>query len=426
MRPRRTAADIGTRDGGIVGRDEQRPDRGVAHLEERLSQPRVVHQARGGGPGRAPHGLEREAEPADGREQGPAAPLAVGPDDRRQAGDGPHALTALAAAGHPESDPDVGGPRPTIEVREPLDVGARQPCDRGDAVGPESRKDLALEPLEAYRVALEVLPVREPVPHQHVHHAERERGVGADPGGDVPVGLGGGAAPARIDHDQLRASRARLLDLGPRVDGRRDQVGAPGDDQIGVRHGLRIGAAHRTARRLPRDVGTRVADGPRLKPRGAEGVEEGHGDPAVELPLVRAVAVAEDRERPVLPADGLPAIHQEVERLVPAHRPELGGSLRPRPAERSPHAIRRVHQLGLPAHLRAHEAGGERLVGIAFDADEAPLVDVGEDGAHVGAVVSAHRTDHRRHADRPPSAPRAGRGPVSAIDTRLSAEGWPL
>ena len=150
MRPRRTAAESGHVTAGIVGRDEQRPDRGVAHLEERLPQPRVVHQPRGGGPGRPPHGLEREAEPADGREQGPAAPLAR--RRRRRPGRQATARTPWPPwllPGHPEPDPDVGGPRPTIEVREPLDVGARQPCDRGDAIGPESRKDLALEPLEA-------------------------------------------------------------------------------------------------------------------------------------------------------------------------------------------------------------------------------------------------------------------------------------
>ena len=230
-----------------------------------------------------------------------------------------------------------------------------------------------------------------------------------------------------IDHHQLRAPRPSLLDLGPRVDRRRDQVGAPGDDQVRVGHRLRIGPADRAARRLPRDVGARVADRPGLEPSGAEGVEEGHGDPAVELALVRAVAVAEDRERPVLPADGLPAVHQEVEGLVPAHRPELAGALRPRAAERRPHAIRRVHQLGLPPDLRAHEAGGERLVGIALDADQASLVDVGEDGAHVGAVVSAHRADHRRHVGSPslgaPGRARTGLGPSTR---QLPAEGWPL
>ena len=122
--------------------------------------------------------------------------------------------------------------------------------------------------------------------------------------------------------------RARLLDLGPRVDRRRDEVGAPGDDQVRVDHGLGVGAAHRTARRLPRDVGARVADRPGLEPRRAEGVEQGHGDPAVELPLVRAVAVAEDRERPVLTTDA-PA---SVSRARRAPRPSSPAGTRRLPS----------------------------------------------------------------------------------------------
>ena len=204
-----------------------------------------------------------------------------------------------------------------------------------------------------------------------------------------------GAAPPGVDHDQLRAPLPRLLDLRPRVDRRRDQVGAPRHDEVRVDHRLRIGPPHRAAGRLPRDVGAGVADGPRLEPRRPQRVEQRHRKPAVQLPLVRAVAVAEDRERPVLADDGLPACHQLVEGLGPAHRLELPGSLGPRPSERGAHAIRRVDELGLAPHLRAHEAGRERLVGIPLDADQPPVVDVREDRAHVGAVVGAHRADHR-------------------------------
>ena len=181
---------VRTRDGRVVGRDEEGPDGRVAQLEQRLPEPRVVHQTRRGRSRRAAHRLEGEAEAADGREQGAPAELPVGADHGGQTGDRPDALAALGVPRHPEPDPDVRRARPAVEVRETLDVGARQPGDRGDPIRSESGQDLPLEAVEPDRLTREIVPVGQPVPHEDVHHAERQRRVGADPGGDVPVGLG--------------------------------------------------------------------------------------------------------------------------------------------------------------------------------------------------------------------------------------------
>ena len=41
----------------------------------------------------------------------------------------------------------------------------------------------------------------------------------------------------------------------------------------------------------------------------------------------------------------------------------------------------------------ASEAGGERLIGIALDAQDAPVLDLDQQRAHIGAVMSADGAD---------------------------------
>ena len=53
----------------------------------------------------------------------------------------------------------------------------------GGNFGRMSRLDL----VEAQRVLGEIVAVGEPVAHQDVHHAERQRGIGADPDRQVEV-----------------------------------------------------------------------------------------------------------------------------------------------------------------------------------------------------------------------------------------------
>ena len=248
-----------------------------------------------------------------------------------------------------------------------------------------------------HRVPGQVVAVAETVPGEHVHEPEREGGIGPDAGGQVPVGLGRGAALARIDDDELGAAAASLLHLGPEMDVGGDEVRAPGDHQVGLDDGLRVGAADIAQRRLPGDVRARVADGAGDEPRGAEGVEERRQQPAVELALVRAVGVAEDREGTLRSDDGLPPPDDLIEGLVPADRHEPAGPLGAGATQRLGEPLGRVDERGLPVHLGADEAGRERLRRVPLDADDASAVHVGEQGAHVGAIVGAHRPDDRGH-----------------------------
>ena len=115
------------------------------------------------------------------------------------------------------------------------------------------------------------------------------------------------AAAARIDDDELNAALAHLLDLRPEMHIGREQVGAPADDQVGLDDQFRIGAADRADGGVPGGLAAGVAHRAGLQPAGAHRVEQAVRQAAVHLPLMRAVAVAEQRKRSGLGDDGLPA-----------------------------------------------------------------------------------------------------------------------
>ena len=113
--------------------------------------------------------------------------------------------------------------------------------DGRGARGRPLRRALA-QRLGADGVALDVVAVLEAVAEDHVHHAQGQRGVGTRQQRQVLVRLLRGARAEGIDGDELRAPPPRLLDEGPEVDVRADDVGAPGHDEPGVDHRLGIEA----------------------------------------------------------------------------------------------------------------------------------------------------------------------------------------
>ena len=119
------------------------------------------------------------------------------------------------------------------------------------------------------------------------------------------------------------AALLRRLGPGPEMHVGGDEVGAPGDDQVAVVDRLRVGAADRADRHVPRLLAARVAHRAGDQPARAERVEQAEQQAAVHLPLMRAVGIAEQRQRPALGDDRLPAPGDLVERLVP----EIGANL---------------------------------------------------------------------------------------------------
>ena len=161
------------------------------------------------------------------------------------------------------------------------------------------------------------------------------------------------------------------FDLCPEMHIGREQVGAPADHQVGLDDRFRIGAADRADGGVPCRLAATVAHRAGPQPAGAHRVEQTVRQAAVHQPLVRAVAVAEQRQRSGLGDDGLPAQRDVVERRVPGDRREPALALRANASQRRGEAFRRMHQFGVAVHFGAGKAGGERLVGIALDAHDA-------------------------------------------------------
>ena len=345
----------------------------------------------GGGAGRLAHRVVVQLERRRGGQQRAAAVAAIGAGDARQQRHRAQRLAAIGEARHAPAQADERLLRAAIHRGEPLHIGRGNAGDGGDAVRREARQHLAFDPVEAKRVLRDVLAVAQLVAHQDVHDAEGQRGVGADADRDVPVGNLRRSRAARIDHHELHAALADLLDLRPEMHVGGEQIGAPADHQVGLDHRFRIGAADRPHRDVPRRLAATVAHRAGPQPAGAHRVEQPVRQAAVHQALMRAVAVAEQRQRSRLGDDGLPARRDLVERLVPGDRRELAFALRADAAQRRGEALGRMHQFGVAVDLGAGKAGGERLVGIALDAHHASVLDMRKQRAHVGTIV---RTDH--------------------------------
>ena len=241
-------AGIGAGHRRIVGGDEEPADRRVGELEQCLAEAQMVDRAGLGRARRLAHEIVIELARGGGQQQGAAARSAVGAGQPRQQRHRAQRLAALGEPGHAFAEPDERRLRPAVECCETLDVGDRETGDRGGALGREMRQDLALEPIEAGGVPGEVGAVAQPVARQDMHDPQSQGRVGADADGEVPVGPARGAAAARVDDHQLDAAFSRRFDLGPEMHVGGDEIGAPGDDQIGVDDRFR-GRRRRPARR---------------------------------------------------------------------------------------------------------------------------------------------------------------------------------
>ena len=255
-------AGIGAGHGRVVGSDEQRPDRRVFQLQQRFAEAQMVDGAGRAWAGRLAHDIVIKLARRGSQQQRAAALSAIGAGDAGQQRHRAQRLPALRQPRHAFAKPDEGGLGVAVERREALDVRGREAGDRRCALGGETRQYLAHDPLEAERVLVEIGAVAEPVAHQDVHDAQGQRRVGADADRQVPVGPVSGAAAAGVDDDERDAPFADGLDLRPEVHVGGDEVGAPGDDEIGVHDRLRVGAADRPDSHVPGGLAAGIAHRP--------------------------------------------------------------------------------------------------------------------------------------------------------------------
>src|SRR5205823_916060 len=99
---------------------------------------------------------------------------------------------------------------------------------------------------------------------------------------------------------------------------------------------------------------------------------------------------AQHGERAALLDDRLPFGGDLIERLVPGDRRELTGAFGADALQRRQYPLGRIDVVGVSVDLPAGKAGGVGMVGVALDAHHLAVLDMGDQRAHVGAIV---RTD---------------------------------
>ena len=198
----------------------------------------------------------------------------------------------------------------------------------------------AAQRIESDRVSVDVVVIDEILRDQHVHHAERERGVGARNERHVLVALFRGLAAIRVDGDELRAAALRFLRLPPEVQIGNDRIAAPDQDQPAVRELLDVRPHRRADGRDPAGLAGGRADGA-VEQRRAEPVEEAAIHRAVlQEPHRSRVGVRDDRLRAVgRSGDRAEPGRDGVERLVPGDALEAAFALPAHASHRVQHAL---------------------------------------------------------------------------------------
>ena len=244
-----------------------------------------------------------------------------------QARDGPARHAAVLVPRQPDAHAEVARPRPAVSPREADDRVRGEPGDRRHALG-RIGADMLPERLEAERRPRDVVVVEEVLPDQDVHQAEGQRPVGPRADHQVLVRLPGRPGAVRVDADDARPARPRLLDQRHQVDVGVGRVDPPEDHQLRPDHLLRVVPGHDSERGPPSRIGGRPADRP-VELARAEGVEERVAGVVLDAPQRPGVGEGQDRLRAPLGDDAGEAVRDLLDRLVPRDGLELGGPLRP-------------------------------------------------------------------------------------------------
>ena len=228
-----------------------------------------------------------------------------------------------------------------------------------------------------------------------MHHAQRQRSVGAGQQSDVLVAFFGGQRAIRIDRNQGRAAPLGLLRAHPEVQVGRDRVTAPDQDQFAILKLLDVGADARAQRVLVADAACRGADGA-IKQRRAELVEEARRHRfALHQTHGAGIAVGQHRLRIVRHRAFQPR-GDRVERFIPADAGELALALVADPLHRIQQPVRVVSAFGIARHLGTQHAGRGRVLRVAAHLGRDAILDGHQQGAGIGAIMRAGSPDKGR------------------------------
>jgi antitoxin (DNA-binding transcriptional repressor) of toxin-antitoxin stability system len=411
---------VGSDGRGVGVVDKKRVDRGAvvsfaAEFGECLAEDGHVDDAGFAAEGAGLHevgaleGCFIPAEGAAGGELESAAVVFPRAGERGQHGDGTGGGAAVVAALHAVVEADDGGGGGGVVAGEALDIGDGDAGERGDVIGWVFGDALA-ELIEAAGPAGNVVLIEEAIAHDDVHEAEGKRGVSAGIDRNVPIRGAGGARGVGIEDHELGAVAAGFFDERPEVDVVAVDVGGPGDDELRVREGFRVGAEF-AAVDGDKSLATGFRTDGAVELRRAETVEEAaiHGA-VVEDADGAGVGVGQDGFGAVVAGDGRKAGGDGVEGFIPGDALEgfgfaavgqrgLGNT--GAAAHRIEEPVGRVDAVEVLRYFAAEKASGDGMRGVAAETGGAAgFVDGDEDPAGVGAVMRADSMDGPGHRNR--------------------------
>ncbi len=266
-------------------------------------------------------------EPARTRQQQAAGAVPPGAGEAGQQCDQPRRAAAAVHALHAVVQPD----RRRLDRRQIPSQAAHlvglDAAHRRSALGRPGQR-ARVQRRKAVDMALDVVVIEPIAGDQLMHHAERQRAIGAGQQGNVLMTFVCGFGAARIDAHQPGTGALGLLRQRPEVQVAGDRVAAPDHDQAALAEKAHVHAELGAVRRHQRVAAGGRADRA-VQQRGAEPVEEARGHALALQQAHRAgVAVGHDRLG-VSRGDRHQSRRDVGQRLVPAHADEFAAPLAP-------------------------------------------------------------------------------------------------
>ena len=318
-----------------------------------------------------------------------AALVRPGARDRGDAERGVHVRRAVALAREAVAEPEERALMPSDERRESLDLPDREP---GDGARPCRRAvaEMGFERRGRVGKARHVVAVGQTIAEERVHHRAGERAVG--PGLELQrqVRLPHRLGRIDVDRDDLGAMLfAGARRVGHQIDLGRGGVGAPDDDDLGLRHFRWRNAGHAPRSRDVAGPGDADAD---VAEKAGISLDVGQAvDAVAHHEAHRAgVEIGPDAFGAAFALGLQERLGDAVERLVPGDRDKLRRAFRADAPQGPREPVGVMDALGIARHFRAHDALGVGMVGGAMHAPDAVSADhLDVERAHRRAVVRA-------------------------------------
>ena len=382
---------VGQHGDGVPGGDPDHAHRRILGLQEASSKERLGDGARRGG--QSLEGGEIEGATSPGGEGNSAAAHAEIARDGAEGVQGADGGAAIGASLHAPAHED--GRRTTFpeelgELRScrNRDIGAREPRLRA------ARPDQLAVCIEVLAVALR-LGIGPTSLQEHGGDRHGDLEVGARPRLQVWIGQRRRPVRHRIDEGDPGAALPGIAEHGQEVHVAHEGVLAPDDDALGMEQVEEVRALGNAEVELAGGIAGSGADVATLDGDRAEALEEVVHRVLHDAERAPALVV-EDRGGARLVAKALQVLGSEVEGFLPADRHELAVPAQ----ERRREAVRVVLPLQEAVRPVAEEAARHRMIRIALELRDPPVLDGGEDAAGVGAIAGTGGAQHFGHFER--------------------------